>query len=174
MEALMSWLSIRAIGFPVLLLVLGACSKNARSSARDTAATGGEVAVAAAPGGPVVLTVAARPGEAVYLTDAAGRAVYYIASPDGAAAVECTGECTTAFDPVTGKAIVATGDTTVKVSLIGEVKRPDGSTQVTYDRKPLYYHRGDQASGAPTGNGKKAGGGEASLVSPDGNKATRK
>ena len=52
-----------------------------------------------------VLTVAARPGEAVYLTDAAGRAVYYIASPDDAAAVECTGECTAAFDPVSGKAI---------------------------------------------------------------------
>src|SRR6187549_2524388 len=82
-----------------------------------------------------VLTVAARPGEAVYLTDAAGRAVYYIASPDDAAAVECTGECTAAFDPVSGKAIVTTGDTTVKVALIGEVKRADGSTQVTYDGK---------------------------------------
>ena len=170
----MSWLSIRRIGSPVLLLALGACSKNARPSASDTAATAGEVAVAAAPGGPVVFTVAARPGEAVYLTDSAGRAVYFIASPTGDAAVECVGECTTAFDPVTGKAIVATGDTAVKVALIGTVARPDGSTQVTYGGKPLYYHRGDQAPGQTAGNGMKAGGGVATLVSPDGGRATRK
>ncbi|HEV7990485.1 MAG TPA: hypothetical protein VGP25_01620 [Gemmatimonadaceae bacterium] len=170
----MFWLSIRRIGYPVLLLALGACSKSTRSSAIHTTTSGGEVADAAAPGAPVVLTVAARPGEAVYLTDSTGRAVYYIASPDGTAAVECTGECTTAFDPVTGKAIVATGDSIVKVALIGQLNRPGGSTQVTYAGKPLYYHRGDRASGAPTGNGKKAGGGQASLVSPDGNKAARK
>jgi len=166
--------SIRALGLPALLLALAACSRKAETGKLDTAGAPGEVAVAAPPGSPVVLTVAAKPGEAVYLTDAAGRAVYFIASPDGATTVQCTGECATTFDPVTGKAVVATGDTTVKVALIGEVARPDGTTHVTYGGKPLYYHRGDQASGETKGQGMKAGGGEASLVSPDGSKATRK
>jgi predicted lipoprotein with Yx(FWY)xxD motif len=121
----------------------------------------------------VVLTVAAKPGEAVYLTDANGRAVYYIASPDGEAVVECTGECATAFDPVTGKAIVATGDTTVQVALIGEIPRANGTSQVTYGGKPLYYHRGEQARGPTTAQGMKTAGGEASLVAPNGKKVSR-
>lgn len=165
--------STRALGVTAVSFGIAACAKNEKSNALDTAAAPGDVAVAVAPGGPVTLTVAARPGEAVYLTDAAGRAVYYIAGPNGAT-VECTGECATEFDPVTGKAVVATGDTTVKVTLIGEVARPDGSVQVTYAGKPLYYHRGDQNAGETKGQGKKEGNGEASLVAPNGNKADRK
>lgn len=180
----MSSTSIVARRLPALLLGLTvACEGN--DSDTETAAAGdtmsavappapaGAAEIAAAPGGPVTLTVAARPGEAVFLTDASGRAVYYIGTPDGKALVECTGECATAFDPVTGRAVVATGDTAVKVALIGEIARPDGTTQVTYGGKPLYYHRGDQAAGETTGQGMKTDGGEASLVGPDGNRASR-
>ena len=165
----------------LLLAVATACSK--KESDIDTTASAGAVvpdsaapavAVATTPAGQVALAVAAKPGEAVYVTDASGRAVYYMSSPDGQAVVECTGECATAFDPVTGKAIVATGDTTVKVALIGEVARPDGSTQVTYGGKPLYYSRDDQAPGDTKGQGRKTAGGEASLVSPSGEKAARR
>jgi predicted lipoprotein with Yx(FWY)xxD motif len=179
----MSSTSIVARRLPALLLGLTvACGKKASDT--ETAAAGDTTsaaapaaapaaAVAVAPGGPVTLTVAARPGEAVFLTDANGRAVYYIGSPDGKAVVNCTGECATAFDPVTGKAVVATGDTAVKVALIGEITRPDGTKQVTYGGKPLYYHRGDQAAGGTTGQGMKTGGGVASLIGPDGNRASR-
>ena len=132
-----------------------------------------EVAVAAGePGAPVTLAVAAKPGEAVFVTDASGRAVYYIATPDGKAMVECVGACATAFDPVTGKAVVAAGDNRVNVALIGEVARPDGTRQVTYGGKPLYYHRGD-TPGTASAQGMKTAGGEATLVGPDGNKVSR-
>ena len=164
-------LSTGALGVAALCFGLGACAKNGKTTAADTATAPGDVAVAVAPGGPVTLTVAARPGEAVYLTDAAGRAVYYIAGPDGAA-VECTGECATEFDPVTGKAVVATGDTTVKLALIAEAPGPNGAAQVTYNGKPLYYHRGDQP-GDTKGQGMKAGNGEASLVTPNGDKVRK-
>jgi len=163
--------STGALSAAALCFGLGACAQKGKTTAADTAVAPGEVAVAAAPGGPVTLTVAARPGEAVYLTDAAGRAVYYIAGPNGAA-VECTGECATEFDPVTGKAVVATGDSTVKLALIGQVPGPNGATQVTYNGKPLYYHRGDQA-GDTKGQGMKAGNGEASLVTPNGDKVRK-
>lgn len=165
---------------PALLLGLSAaCSKKQAGTdtamASDTMSTPPAAAVAAGTTGaaaPVTLTVAAKPGEAVFLTDASGRAVYYIATPDGKAVAECVGTCATAFDPVTGKAVVATGDTTVKVALIGQVTRPDGTTQVTYGGKPLYYHHGDQP-GATSASGMKTTGGQAVLVGPDGNKAAR-
>lgn len=163
---------------PALLLVLAACQRN--ESAADSTAimadTSAAAAAAAAPpaaAAPVTLTVAARPGEAVYLTDASGRAVYYIGSPDGKAVVECTGDCATAFDPVTGRAVVATGDTTVQVALIGQVTLPDGSTQVTYGGKPLYYHPADQPADSARGQGVTAGTGKAFLIGPDGSQATR-
>lgn len=166
---------------PALLLSLGAACTSKRGDT-DTAmasvttstppAAPGAAGTTGAAAAPVTLAVAAKPGEAVFVTDASGRAVYYIATPDGKAVAECVGECATAFDPVTGNAVVATGDTTVKVALIGQVTRPDGTTQVTYGGKPLYYHRGDQP-GATSAQGMKTTGGEAALVGPDGNKAAR-
>lgn len=166
---------------PALLLGLGAACSRMHADAdtakvADTVSTSSSAAAsadtAAATAAPVTLTVEAKPGEAVFLTDASGRAVYYIATPDGKAVANCVGECATAFDPVTGTAVVATGDTTVKVALIGQVTRPDGTTQVTYGGKPLYFHRGDQPGATPA-QGMKTTGGEATLVGPDGNKAAR-
>jgi predicted lipoprotein with Yx(FWY)xxD motif len=174
----MSRTSIIVRRMPALLLGLAACSKKDAGTdaamATDTTSTPpAAVAVApGTPGAPVTLAVVAKPGEATFVTDASGRAVYYIASPDGNAMVECVGECATVFDPVTGNAVVATGDTTVKVALIGQVTRRDGTTQVTYGGKPIYYHRGDQP-GTTSAQGMKTAGGEAALIGPDGNKASR-
>ena len=143
------------------------------SDSASTTPAAAEVAVAPGDSGaPVTLAVTAKPGEAVFVTDASGRAVYYIATPDGKALVECVGTCATAFDPVTGKGVVATGDNKVNVALIGELTRPDGTKQVTYGGKPLYYHRGD-TPGTASAQGMKTAGGEATLVGPDGKKATR-
>lgn len=122
------------------------------------------------PGGHVTLQVSGGPDG--YLTDDKGRAVYFIASPGGTAA-DCTGDCMTNFEPVTGMAMVATGDSTVKSAMIGSVARPDGSQQVTYAGKPLFYHRGDTAAGDTKGQGMKAGSGEASLVAASGGKAIK-
>lgn len=155
----------------LLLTVAAACSRKG-SSAGAVAGASGSAAPAAATatpaGAPVALAITARPGEVVHLVDANGRAVYFLESPTGAAEVHCTGDCATAFDPVTGKAVVVTGDTGVKVALIGQAPGPNGTTQVTYAGKPLYYYRGDTASGTTAGHGKKTTGATARLVSPEG------
>lgn len=168
--------SLRLLSALVLVASAAACSR--RNASTDTtavvatpAAPAAAVEVAAAPGAPVALTVATKPGEAVYLTDANGRAVYYIVTPDGKAIAQCTGECATAFDPVTGKAVVASGNSDVQVALIGDVARPDGRNQVTYAGKPLYYSRADQQPGDTKGQGVRTNGGQASLVGPDGKRA---
>ncbi len=160
----------------VLVLVLAAACSQKHSGADTTASAGAiapessaaAVAVTTTPTGQLALTVATKPGEGVYLTDANGRAVYFLETPDGTAVAKCEGECATAFDPVTGKAIVATGDTTVKVALIGDVMRPDGTKQVTYNGKPLYYYRKDQGANDTNGQGVKAGDAQAHLVTPTG------
>ncbi|HEU4565856.1 MAG TPA: hypothetical protein VFS05_14445 [Gemmatimonadaceae bacterium] len=156
-----------------LLLGVAGCAKK-RSTADSTTSTGAiapdttaaAVAITPTPAG-VALTVATKPGTGVYLTDANRRAVYVLEGPDGSTTVSCTGECATAFDPVTGKAVVATGDSTLKAAMIGVITLPNGGQQVTYNGRPLYYSREDQAPSDTKGQGKKPFG-SAHLVSPEG------
>jgi predicted lipoprotein with Yx(FWY)xxD motif len=164
----------RQLGAFTLLALSVACSKK-KSTAADTAAvavvapdTSAAVAVTAAPGGPVSLTVASKPGVGVYLTDASGRAVYVLDDGTGAT-VACTGPCSTALQPVAGSASKAAGDTALNANLIGVTTLPDGTVQVTYAGKPLYYASQDQGASSTSAQGTKQGGKTTSyLVSPKG------
>jgi predicted lipoprotein with Yx(FWY)xxD motif len=162
-----------------LLALSLACSKK-NNSAADTAAvaviapdTSAAIAVTAAPGGPVALTVASKPGVGVYLTDASGRAVYVLDDGTGAT-VACTGPCSTALQPVAGSASKATGDTALKADLIGVTTLPDGTVQVTYAGKPLYYASQDQGASSTGAQGKKQGKATSYLVSPKGSEIKTK
>jgi predicted lipoprotein with Yx(FWY)xxD motif len=168
----------RCMGAFTLIALSVACSKKTDTAA-DTAAvvvaadTTAAVAVTAAPGGPVALQVATKPGVGVYLTDAAGRAVYVVDDGTGAK-IACTGTCLTEFKPVAGSATAAAGATDVKADLIGVTTLPDGTVQVTYAGKPLYYANADQTSGTVADQGKKVGKSTSYLVSPSGSKITSK
>lgn len=168
-----------AVGLAVLA---AACGKKDNAAA-DTAAiaaavvapdTNTAVAVTAGPGGPVSLTVASKPGVGLYVTDAAGRAVYVVDDGTGAT-VACTTDCSTVLAPVTGTGSRASSDTALSADLIGVTTLPDGTVQVTYAGKPLYYASQDQGtSNGTTAQGKKVGKGTAHLVSPKGNRITSK
>jgi predicted lipoprotein with Yx(FWY)xxD motif len=156
-----------------------ACSKKntASNTAGDTAVvavvapdTGAAaVAVSAAPGGaPVSLSVATKPGVGVYLTDAQGRAVYVLDDGTGPT-IACSGTCATQFTPVAGKASKASGDTALSADLIGFTTLPDGTIQVTYAGKPLYYANADQGASTTGAQLKKSGKTTSYLVSPKGN-----
>ena len=127
----------------------------------------------AAPGGPVSLTVATKPGVGVYLADATGRAVYVLDDPKGPK-VACTGTCVTEFKPVTGTATAAAGAKGLKADLIGVTTLPDGTVQVTYAGKPLYYANADTSAGAISEQGMKMGKTTSYLVSPSGKQITSK
>jgi predicted lipoprotein with Yx(FWY)xxD motif len=134
---------------------------------RDTMVTRDTTVAAPPPAAPttqVQLMVSEASGVGAYLTDANGRAVYILEGPDGMT-VSCAGECATDFEPVTGTAVVATGDTVVQATLIGSVPMPNGMQQVTYEGKPLYFARADQAKGDTKGQGSKSYG-TARLVTP--------
>ena len=54
----------------------------------------------------------------------------------------CSGSCATNWPPVLTKGAAMAG-TGVKKSLLGTTKRSDGTTQVTYNKHPLYRFKGD-------------------------------
>ena len=174
-----SQIIIRAAALAAVALT-AACSKK-NNAAADSAAvaviapdTGAAaVAVTATPGAPVSLTVASKPGVGVYLTDASGRAVY-VADDGTGATIACTTDCATVLAPVTGNASKAASDTALKADLIGVTTLPDGTVQVTYAGKPLYYGTQDQGANTTSAQGKKVGKGTAYLVNPNGNRITAK
>lgn len=62
----------------------------------------------------------------------------------------CTGPCAAIWPPLltTGRPMAGPG---VDHGLIGELRRPDGTTQVTYSGWPVYLYFADLAPGAPAG-----------------------
>jgi predicted lipoprotein with Yx(FWY)xxD motif len=86
-------------------------------------------------------------GGEMVLTDAAGRTLYSFA-PDSPTKSVCYGSCAAYWPPVTGAPTAAAGIT----GKIGTIKRTDGTTQLTYDGRPLYTYIGDNSAGQDNGN----------------------
>lgn len=91
------------------------------------------------------------PKYGLHLTDA-NRNSLYILVRDKQGASTCTGDCTTNWPPliVTGAPVAGKG---LDASLLGTVKRPDGSLQVTYNGWPLYTYVRDTKAGESNGEG---------------------
>lgn len=99
-----------------------------------------------------------------HLTDGNGMSLYLF-EPDEQGKSTCYDACAGAWPPVIGTAMA---DGMAKSSLLGTVKRKDGSMQVTYNGWPLYYFIRDKAPGDMNGQGKNGFGGEWYLVEPEG------
>jgi len=92
-------------------------------------------------------------GAGTVLVDSKGFALY---SPDQEknGTVRCIGSCTAIWVPLTlSKGVSAPTASSSLMSKLGTVKRPDGTTQVTFDGKPLYRFSPDGSPGKVTGNG---------------------
>jgi predicted lipoprotein with Yx(FWY)xxD motif len=110
-------------------------------------------APAAASGGRAVLTTATIGGLTV-LTNAQGFTLYWFA-PDTPTRSACSGICVGYWPPLTGTPAAGPRIT----GTLGTIKRPDGTTQVTYNRHPLYTYAGDTAPGQAFGNNLNLNGG---------------
>ncbi len=83
------------------------------------------------------------------VTDGSGRTLYmYTPDPQGTSV--CEGSCLAAWPALKGQPDAGSG---TKASLIGTIKRSDGSTQGTYGGHPLYYYVGDSAAKDVNGQG---------------------
>jgi predicted lipoprotein with Yx(FWY)xxD motif len=88
----------------------------------------------------------------------------YMYDPDAGGTPTCYDACATAWPP-----LVTTGDPTAageaKATLLTTAARTDGTTQVVYNKWPLYYWQKDTKPGDVTG---QAVGGKWWVVGPDG------
>jgi predicted lipoprotein with Yx(FWY)xxD motif len=82
----------------------------------------------------------------------------------------CSGQCAKFWPPLLtkGKPVAGTG---VKASLLGTTKRSDGTTQVTYNKHPLYRFLNDKNKvGSTKGEGVDAFGAEWYVLGTNGKK----
>jgi predicted lipoprotein with Yx(FWY)xxD motif len=102
------------------------------------------------------------------LVDGKGRALYlWEADTNGMST--CTGACAAAWPPVTVSGTAQAGSG-VTQSLLGTVKRDDGTEQVTYNHHPLYYFVGDTGPGMAKGQDSKAFGADWYVLNAKGSK----
>jgi predicted lipoprotein with Yx(FWY)xxD motif len=166
----------RAIGAAGIGLIAAACSSSSGSTASSPAAASPAYSSAAAAPAATgqassamtvsLAAISGIPGKA--LVGSNGRTLYlFAADKNGASA--CSGACAAAWPPalVTGATQAGSG---VNQALLGTIKRPDGTMQVTYNGHPLYYFRADTAAGAAHGQGIKAFGAEWYVVNAGGAK----
>jgi predicted lipoprotein with Yx(FWY)xxD motif len=88
-----------------------------------------------------------------FLVDAEGRSLYFFMSdtPDSGTSA-CTGDCATEWPPLLTEGDPSAGEG-VDMSLLGTITRDDGTTQVTYNGRPLYLFHEDMAAGDTNGQG---------------------
>jgi predicted lipoprotein with Yx(FWY)xxD motif len=104
------------------------------------------------PANPPALTLATATSDlGTFLTGRDGLTIYFFGADTTPGVSVCEGDCLAAWPPVTvspGNSVAA-GDGVPGV--LGLITATDGSTQVTYDGRPLYYFQGDTEAGQTFG-----------------------
>jgi predicted lipoprotein with Yx(FWY)xxD motif len=149
-----------------LALAASACSSSATSSSNSATAQPPSSSAPAQASSPSAAASASSSGSAetvdlksisgipgTALVDEDGKALYlWEADKNGTST--CNGPCAAAWPPVTTSGPPQAGSGVDK-SLLGTVKRADGTEQVTYNGHPLYYYVGDTGPGTAKGQGSK-------------------
>jgi len=144
---------------------LAACgsSSSGSSSTATTSTTASKPASSPRPAS-VVGTSSSSLG--TFLVDAKGRALYLWDADHGSKSA-CSGDCATAWPPLTTTGMPKAGGK-AESSLLGTTARADGSHEVTYAGHPLYYYAGDSGPGQTNGQGSDSFGSPWWVVSPAG------
>lgn len=141
-----------------LVLVLSACASAtsasptasqtaAAASAAPSAQASAEVSASEPAAGAVELTVSDTGAGQSLAGD--GGLTLYVFDTDTAGQSACNAGCVENWPPLTVEVTAGAGVT----GEIGSITRDDGSAQVTYNGRPLYYYAGDQAAGDANGDG---------------------
>jgi predicted lipoprotein with Yx(FWY)xxD motif len=106
---------------------------------------------AAAPTVRTATVTTARSGLGQIIVDGRGRTLYLF-EKDAHGRSACSGVCATYWPPflTNGKSLAGKG---AKPSLLGSLRRADGSRQVSYAGHPLYFFSGDTMRGQTNGEG---------------------
>jgi predicted lipoprotein with Yx(FWY)xxD motif len=106
-------------------------------------------ASASAPASALVKTASSSLG--TILVDAQGMTLYHLGGEQNGKFI-CTGACLSVWHPLTVSAAATPAGAGVK---LGTVKRPEGTSQVTYNGTPLYTFAQDRQPGETNGQGIK-------------------
>ena len=144
------------------------CASNGSGSSSGGMGGYGSSGTAPASGGPSgVATVSATSTSlGMILVDGSGRTLYLF-EKDQPNQSACAGACAAAW-PVDQSSGTPKAGSGVKASMLGTIKRSDNTTQVTYNKHPLYYFQGDSGAGQHNGQGVDAFGAKWFAVGPTG------
>ena len=96
----------------------------------------------------------------------------YLFQKDKGGKSSCSGACAQNWPPLLTK-VAPNAGASAKGSLLGTTRRADGTTQVTYNKHPLYTFVGDKGKrGATTGEGLDAFGAKWYVVAANGTEKT--
>jgi predicted lipoprotein with Yx(FWY)xxD motif len=173
-------LALVAVVSPVVLAGCSSSSSSPTTTSRpsttpstvSTPTTGGSTAVTAGGGTPAIYEVKTGQvkGLGTVLVDGQGLTLYLFVPDKQSGTSTCYNACAQGWPPL----LLPTGVTTpvagtgVKTSLLGTTQRTDGTTQVTYNKWPLYLWVGDSEPGQATGQGLDNLGGLWYVLAPDG------
>ena len=128
---------------------------------------GGGGPTSTAGGASSVATVsAASTSLGMILVDGSGRTLYLF-EKDQPNQSACAGACAAAW-PVDQTSATPKAGSGVTASMLGTITRSDNTTQVTYNKHPLYYFQGDSGTGQHNGQGVDAFGAKWFAVTPAG------
>ena len=142
-------------------LVLAACGSSSSSST-----TTSTTSTAASSPRPTSVVATTKTSLGTFLVDAKGRALYLWDADHGTKST-CSGACAQAWPPLTTTGMPKASGS-AKASLLGTIKRADGTSEVTYAGHPLYYFAGDSAPKQTNGQGSNSFGSPWWVVSPAG------
>jgi predicted lipoprotein with Yx(FWY)xxD motif len=141
---------IAKVAVPTLAaaVFLAACGSSSYSTAKSSNAQ--PVAHTTSSSGTTVKTGSSSLG--TILVDSRGMTLYHLSAEQNGKFICTPSACTSIWHPLTvGAGATPSGS----VSSLGTVKRPDGTTQVTYKGGPLYTFTQDQQPGDTKGQGFK-------------------
>jgi predicted lipoprotein with Yx(FWY)xxD motif len=171
--------ALLAIAAALTIAGCGSSSSNGSTGASSSSggAYGGEekatsTAAETPSSGPVAtISVGTAANVGQVLVDSKGMTLYYFQKDQkGSGKSKCSGACASAWPPLTtgGAAKAMSG---VQASMLGTIKRSDGTTQVTYAGWPLYTFVEDKKPGEDNGTDSKAFGASWYPLHPNGEKA---
>jgi predicted lipoprotein with Yx(FWY)xxD motif len=128
------------------------------------------IAAAKSPARPAAVATAGT-GLGRIVVDGRGRSLYLF-EKDAHGRSACSGLCASYWPPLltSGKATASKG---AKASLLGSIRRADGTRQVTYAGHPVYFFAGDTARGQTNGEGLTDFGAGWYVLTPAGKKIDR-
>jgi predicted lipoprotein with Yx(FWY)xxD motif len=141
-------LAIPAVAASLLIAACGGTSSYTSASPATTS----QPAVPASNSSAVAITTAANAKLGTILVDGEGMTLYHLSGEKAGKFICTSSACLGIWHPVT----VTPGETPAGgVASLGTVKRPDGTTQVTYQGAPLYTFTQDRQPGEANGEGIK-------------------